>query len=78
MRGRTETRSIGENVLRAEHCEYEFACLEDMSFCECLKYTNRDVDVLKCLETCPCTHRRSCDGMHICTCAVKLHQYQLS
>ncbi|WP_125932011.1 hypothetical protein [Thiosocius teredinicola] len=78
MRGTQETRSIGEHALRAERCDFDFACLEDTSFCACMKYTNRDVDVLKCLETCPCGHRKSCDGLQICTCSVKLQQYELS
>ena len=75
MENGLERVDIDPRVLLAARCEHGFACLGQASPCETVRFTNRDVDIVKCLGKLPCNKRNSYDGMQICTCPVqrKLH-----
>jgi hypothetical protein len=58
-------------ILRAARCERDFACLDGNCPCETQRFTNRDIDVVRCLGTLPCGRRTGYDGMQICLCPVQ-------
>ena len=66
-----ERVDIDAQVLQAAGCEHGFACLGEESPCETVRFTNRDVEIVKCLGKLACAKRISCDGMQICTCPVQ-------
>ena len=45
--------------------------LDERTECVAIRFMNRDVDVVKCLSTCVCDKRQSCDGMQICRCPIQ-------
>jgi len=77
MNSGTGRASIDQRTLQTVECHRAFACLNDEAECNTLRFTNRDVDVVKCLDKTPCTKRRSYDGMQICTCPVRRSFYGL-
>ena len=78
MEARFGDIEIDEDILRAARCEHEYACLGDRPVCETVRFTNRDVELIKCLSAAPCDKRSSCDGMQICTCPVQRRIYGLA
>ena len=78
METSTEGVAIDPQVLQAAQCEHGFACLGEESPCETMRFTNKDVEIVKCLGKLPCAKRNSYDGMQICTCPVQreLHGLQ--
>ena len=63
--------NLDEGILRAANCERGYACLGAQPACDAVRFTHRDVEVVKCLSNAPCAKRISCDGMQVCTCPVR-------
>ena len=59
-----------ETLTRRVDCPHDYACLGDEPVCGTAKYTSRDVDVLICQCSAPCTRRSGIAGMQVCTCPV--------
>jgi hypothetical protein len=68
---------IDPGLLAASGCERAFACRDSATDCVTMRFTNRDLDVVKCLDKMPCNKRRSYDGMQICTCTVRRRRHGL-
>ena len=77
MNAGSSTTVVDQQLLQSVECHRAFACLNDEADCETQRFTNRDVDVIKCLATTPCARRQSYDGMQICTCPVRRRCYGL-
>ena len=62
---------IDTQALQAARCSVGFACLSDETNGQTVRFTNRDVEVIKCLADKRCRNRTGYDGMPICTCPVR-------
>ena len=68
---RKEPPRIDPAALASAQCQLEFACLTDSAVCRTERFLDRDVELLRCLETRPCPHKARYARMFLCSCPVK-------